>query len=467
MNPRPIPHPAASAHAWRPGFARRAEGFERVVEAARAWRRAPAPDGRAILGRLGAAILCGTPELNQGERWMLGFLASHLNAVALDDHAPFVWVSVGLAAKADDCTERSIRRRLEGLERKGFIVRHFNHANRPDGREAYDLGALLSRLEAMEAVYRAKRQAHREARAAQRCNVLTQLSAHGDNGVRLEQFDSKTSDSAPGSRAQEDRSGGPSFEALSAPRAQDTVTERRRFAGGRSSPSRNPVHRLQAELKAAVEACPTLAGWVSSSVLEDPLGATIEDRARIVAAAEALLPEPERNNGLTAEWCLRRHGVRTFAMLAAALTQADAKRPANHLFGWYATAPGSDHVDLLRRLTSAPRPYGAATAAAPVDRTPVVVGPGASDPVWLAITAELRQQVRPGAYGSWFGQIGFHGVANHVLSLSAPPTAAARLRSEYVSVIREAAEAAGIDVAKVAIVARATARPSPSSESRA
>ena len=36
--------------------------------------------------------------------------------------------------------------------------------------------------------------------------------------------------------------------------------------------------------------------------------------------------------------------------------------------------------------------------------------PGAEDPKWQAIDAELQRIVRQGAYGSWFGRIGFHGI---------------------------------------------------------
>ena len=72
------------------------------------------------------------------------------------------------------------------------------------------------------------------------------------------------------------------------------------FAGAKPDPS---VHAemVRQELQAAVQVCPRLAPLVPDHVLADPASATPADAARIAAAAAVLLPEPERNNGLSVQ----------------------------------------------------------------------------------------------------------------------------------------------------------------------
>ena len=76
---------------------------------------------------------------------------------------------------------------------------------------------------------------------------------------------------------------------------------------------------VRQELQAAVQVCPRLAPLVPAHVLADPASAGPADAARIAAAADELLPEAERNNGLSVNWGWRRHGPRVIAMLAIAL----------------------------------------------------------------------------------------------------------------------------------------------------
>ena len=83
--------------------------------------------------------------------------------------------------------------------------------------------------------------------------------------------------------------------------------------------------------------------------------------------------------------------------------------------------------------------------------------PGAEDPKWQAIDAQLQRLVRQGAYGSWFGRLGFHGINAGVLMLSSPSGVAAdRLKRDFVPTILEAAEAAGEVVERVVITIRKT-----------
>jgi hypothetical protein len=72
-----------------------------------------------------------------------------------------------------------------------------------------------------------------------------------------------------------------------------------------------------------------------------------------------------------------------------------------------------------------------------------------------AIDTALRAIVREGAYGSWFGKVGFHGIEDGFLILSTPSGIAAdRIKRDYTTAILQAAEVAGIFVERVLVVLR-------------
>jgi hypothetical protein len=85
----------------------------------------------------------------------------------------------------------------------------------------------------------------------------------------------------------------------------------------------------------------------------------------------------------------------------------------------------------------------------------LVALPGAEDPKWQAIAATLRRNIREGKFGSWFSRVGFHGVADGVLTLSTPTNIAAeRIRSEFVPHLVEAAAVADVFVERVVVMLR-------------
>lgn len=211
---------------------------------------------------------------------------------------------------------------------------------------------------------------------------------------------------------------------------------------------------VRQELQAAVRVCPRLAPLVPASLLADPASAGPADAARIAAAAEQLLPEVERNNGLSVTWGWRRHGPRVIAMLAIALEDPDVRDRCKY-FGWMATRDPDGAPDLRLNFARILRAKGDTLA---IEAPPALMdSPGAEDPKWQAIDAQLQRLVRQGAYGSWFGRIGFHGITAGVLMLSTPSGVAAdRLKRDFVPTILEAAEAAGEVVERVVITIRKT-----------
>ena len=81
--------------------------------------------------------------------------------------------------------------------------------------------------------------------------------------------------------------------------------------------------------------------------------------------------------------------------------------------------------------------------------------PGVEDHPWPEIAGHLRTIVREGAWGSWFGRIGFHGIVDGVLTLSTPTSIAAdRIKVDYVPAILRAAEAAEVFVERVVLTVR-------------
>jgi hypothetical protein len=235
---------------------------------------------------------------------------------------------------------------------------------------------------------------------------------------------------------------------------------------------------VRQELQAAIQVCPRLRPLLPDHVLANPASATPADAARIAAAVPSLLPEPERNNGLSMQWGWARHGIRAVAMLAIALEDPKVRNPCSY-FGWMATRSPDGAPDLRLNLarilrekgdippietTPPPRAEPVVDMGAPPsppaaedagDPLPLMFAPGVEDPRWQAIDGELRRLIREGAYGSWFGRIGFHGLTDGVLYLSTPNrTSADRIKRDYIPAILVAAEAAGVFVDRVMMTVR-------------
>ena len=175
---------------------------------------------------------------------------------------------------------------------------------------------------------------------------------------------------------------------------------------------------VRQELRAAVQVCPRLAALVGDHILADPASAGPSDIARIAVAAETWLPEIERNNALSVSWGWARHGPRVIAMLAIALEDPAVQNPCKY-FGWMVTRSAQGAPDLRLNLARIMRVKG--TIPDPdAPPPPLMEAPGSEDPKWQAIDGALRKIVREGAYGSWFGRVGFHGLTDGLLTLSTP-----------------------------------------------
>jgi len=480
-------HPAASPDAWRPGFAKRAENFEQVCQTARSWRWQPGQ----YISRIMSAVVKGTPELPDRARSALVLYVDHLNQDRLETDQAYVWVSIGLTAEHLGCSEREMRRTNIILEQARFLIRDYNHANRPAGHEAINLAPLLARMEELEAVADALRQAARDRRTAYLESVLPDLAGQADKAVLLEQSQINASSSVT------EMADAPSARSLESVRrdkpaesAERSVPNRQRqrqrniqqgssrgacFEGGGSSDTPAHLQRLRQELEAAIRVCPELAPCVSNRLIENPLEPTPDDVAKIIAAAEALLPDADRNNGQTALWGYQRHGARIVAMLAVALKDPTVKNPGRY-FGKLATWDNSRSLDLRLNLARVLRSTGevaytppapgasppkAAFATETIPATmiepppPLMAGPGADDPVWRCIDALLKLRVRTGAYGSWFARLGFHGIDDGDLHISTPNQISAdHLKNNHLREILGAAEDAGHPISRIIITVR-------------
>ena len=189
---------------YRPGFARRAENFDDVCNLAIQWEY----QSGLTCARLKDAIAVGTPTLNMGERCVLAAYATFLNQQSLERSMAYVWPSAKLIARLLGCSESTVRGYRKSLEAKGFMVRDYNQANRPAGKESLNLAPTAARLEELEAHELAARDAVREEREAWMAHVvdLGTYRAQAPENRRLEQSQSNDSSSvqeadAPKARA--------------------------------------------------------------------------------------------------------------------------------------------------------------------------------------------------------------------------------------------------------------------------
>lgn len=459
---------------WRPGFAKRADNFPAVCAAAETWRWAP---GETI-ARVAAAVLKGTPSLSTPQRMTLLLYVEHLNQDRLEQDVACVWPSTGLVASYLGCSESQARANRKALEAAGFMVRDYTRANRPAGVEAYDLRPLMVRLEELEAVDEEIRGAIAARRAAYSETIafLTKYSARAPESRRLEQsqenFRSSVrekdaaaprhqSEGRPAPRPESGTDNGASTKRRD--RGADSAIGSPGGASGFGSAKPDPslyAEMVRSELQTAVRVCPRLAPLVRDAVLASPASATPEDAARIAAAAAELLPEPERNNDRTVNWGWRRHGIRVIVMMAIALEDPDVRSPCAY-FGKLATQErGAADLRLnLGRILKAkgqvPPPEMAPPPLVEEEPPPLIFSPGVEDHPWPEIAGHLRAIVREGAWGSWFSQVGFHGIADGVLTLSTRTGLAAdRIKQDFIPAILQAAEAAEVFVDRVVLTVR-------------
>jgi hypothetical protein len=463
----------AQSDDWRPGFAKRADNFSAVCAVAESWRWSP---GETI-ARVAAAVLKGTPTLSTPQRMTLLLYVEHLNQDRLEQDLACVWPSTALVAQYLGCSESQARANRKALEAAGFMVRDYTRANRPAGVEAYDLRPLMARLGELEAVDEAIREALAARRAAYSETIAfpAKYSARAPDSRRLEQSHENLKSSVRETDAATPRHNSQGRPATRPETGTNNGTSINRRANGTASAIGSPggasgfvsvkpdpsvyAEMVRSELQTAVRVCPRLAPLVTDAVLANPANATPEDAARIAAAAAELLPEPERNNDRTVTWGWRRHGIRVVVMMAIALEDPEVRSPCAY-FGKLATQDRGA-VDLrlnLARILKAKGeiPLPEVAPAPPAEEPPpLMFSPGVEDHPWPEIAGHLRALVREGAWGSWFGQIGFHGIVDGVLTLSSRTGLAAdRIKRDYIPAILQAAEAAEVFVDRVVLTVR-------------
>ena len=464
----------AQSEDWRPGFAKRAENFSEVCAVAESWRWS----GGETIARVAAAVLKGTPTLTIPQRMTLLLYVEHLNQERLEQDIACVWPSTALIAEYLGCSQSQARANRRALEAAGFMVRDYTRANRPAGVEAYDLRPLMARLGELEGVDGAIREAMEARRAAYSDNVVfaSKHSARAPESRRLEQSHENFSTSVRGKDAAAPRhesnsrpapppgNGTPPKDSGQRPTsgadsADGSPGGASGFRSDRSAPSVY-AEMVRQELRSAAQVCPRLAPLVTPALLADPLSAAPEVAAQVAAAAREWLPFPERNNDQTAMWGWRKHGARVMVMLAIALEDPDVKSPC----GYFGKLTGQDRgaADLRLNLARILKGKGQVAPPAPLDSPaveeeppPLMFAPGVEDHPWPEIAGHLRAIVREGAWGSWFGRIGFHGLADGLLTLSTPTGIAAdKIKRDYLPAILQAAEAAEVFVERVVVTVR-------------
>lgn len=443
-------HPASNAEAWERGWVRRARNFHEVQVLAESWR----PEENCTCARVTGLVANGTPGLSLSERAVLTVYASTLNNLRLRNGRAYVWISIEKVAGRLNLGVRTIQAANQALEAKGFLIRDYRRDNRRLTQEAIDLRPLLARLGELEGEIQQVSDAEMARRAAYGISVLQEDTGWDESTGALEQSPDNEVESVQEADAPSARSLLPVRQASPAAEAERTAetlkpirtrsssqgSPRGDVSSGRTSSARAvSAKALQDQLAAALELCPELQQYVAAGVVENPSSATPADFARICDAAQALLPEPERNNGQTALWGIRRHGLLVVPMLALSLKGRRIGSP-NAYFAGLALSDASRSLDftfnlanLLRgqaKLPTSPRPPAARQQAAKPAvsdeaAASVVRAPGSDDPVWVSIAAELRQLVTTGKFGSYCERIGFHGISNGSLRLSAQPAFAA------------------------------------------
>jgi hypothetical protein len=403
----------------------------------------------------------------------LALYAERLNLKRLQADNACVWPSNGLTASYLGCSEREVRRINKTLEAGGYLIRDYNRANRPAGREAFDLAPLVARLHEIESVSDAIRDAQRARRQAYQTPIVhdhfraAQTSARtlADQSADQPCIVSETAEQP--TAVETDTTPQTSLRAPAARPAVQHDTARTGVIPDCKGPQGADSSRLGDELATAMQICPALAEHIPQSLLIAPQANAQTLIACVSQAAQALLPDPERNNGETARWGFARHGARIIVLLAVALKDPTVRNRCAY-FGRLATWDASGSLDLrlnlnrILRNQTGPAAGEETPAAALQPFAPAMAIEREDHPTWVTISTHLRLSIREGAFGSWFGRVGFISASDDNLHLTTPNKIAAdHIRKNFVPALIAASKAAGQPVRQVSITVRPASPPLP------
>ncbi|MCQ8185998.1 hypothetical protein [Parvularcula maris] len=274
MNAQPCP---------KPGLARRGGRYEEQV-AACASTSVPLRLNRLMIDK---ALALGTAgELSCQERCLMMALLAHLDVAATAGGETAVWPGSARLCVLLGIGESTLRRLKSSLEEKGYILRRYDHLNRPLRGGAIDLKPFLLRVESL-------------------CEELGHTTAQlneDKNALRAERYDHRLEESAP---------------ALTSERPIGNPPQ--------ETSERTPVAEEELEMvREAERLLPGIAG--------DP-----------EASAEKVLGH--RKAASLWPWAKRRHGERALLALAIAGTSPHIESPPAW-FGWFATSAAGAEADL-------------------------------------------------------------------------------------------------------------------------
>jgi hypothetical protein len=254
------------------------------------------------------ALALGTGgELSCQERCLMMALLAHLDIAATAGGETSVWPGSSRLCTLLAIGESTLRRLKSSLEEKGFILRRYDHLNRPLHGGAIDLKPFLLRVEEL-------------------CSELghtVRVLSEEREARRSERYDQR-----------QDRS------------AQASVSERPIGNHSPQTSERTPIKAGEEEVAGEAER-------LMPGITADP-----------EAAAEKVLGR--RKAASLWPWALRRHGKRAVLALAIAGTSPHVESPPAW-FGWFATSASGADADLeglaekLRRTSPQSGP-GAAPA---------------------------------------------------------------------------------------------------------
>jgi len=168
----------------KPGLAKRPQGYEDQLIQCRN-EQAPTAINRLMVDK---AIALGTGEtLAPQERCLLMALCAHLNLEEVAAGKTAVWPGAARLCQLMGIGESTLRRLKGGLEEKGFLLRRYDHRNRPLHGGSLDLKPFLLKVPKLLACIGRIEATIKDARArhlAERADGTTELSAQPPESER-------------------------------------------------------------------------------------------------------------------------------------------------------------------------------------------------------------------------------------------------------------------------------------------
>lgn len=427
------------------GVAKRAGGYQKSLDMAKIVPMHPTT--RLEIDR---ACAQGTPELTAGERCLLAYYVSHLSCKDQTVGKSCVWPGAINTSQALGIAVSSVRRQKASLEKKGLLIRKYDHRNRPLDEGAIDLRPFIlsipKRLQTITKRLERRRAEIAASRVAEEGSVTPACTADyrdepetSPDAIVPQTITQVTTDKPQNGESNHSVSEGEFLEEEFKNEFGEKFVKRvPKFTTGNENLTEQQI----------IEACLKISPKLRNALVPDNQPLNPEQAAkRLIEALPVLFPNADITSiGHTLRWAIRRYDIRVFECLTVALEDPKVSDPERY-FGWVTTT--SKKVNLRFALERVRR-----------KNPPPVEIDFPLNSLGQEIARHLARHIGGAKYNTWFARdkTRFRQQGDKLVIETISSFAADRMATHLGSALRVAAGAVGFKTYKVAVIKTFTER---------